>query len=249
MGQSCSEPVAVPVVDGQASYNGISFRIDPALDDDLTARTCTATTVEEQQMVNEAHPAYTEFFFPAYSRANVDNQPSIRVYAVEGDLENYLFPINSLDELSTTLAQRPEPVTWFRHSPLHTRQAYLDFASGAGVRGLIQYMQDFFFFTNNGLIYEFQGLTRDGRHYVNVRYPVSVPFLMELDGFTLPPNNVNPQALAIGDWTEDFEQQRRVIETYNAEALQRFDLMSDNEVFPSMALLDQLVQSIQVSQP
>ncbi|HSL29521.1 MAG TPA: hypothetical protein VK900_10005 [Anaerolineales bacterium] len=249
MGQSCSEPEAVPVVNGQASYNGISFKIDPSLDYGLTARICSATTAEEQQMVNEAHPPYTEFFFPTFSRQNVDYQPSIRVYEVTGDLESYLFPINSLDELQATLEARPQPITWLQNAPLHTHEAYLDFASGAGVRGLIQYMQDFFFFTNNGLIYEFQGLTQDGRHYVNVRYPVSVPFLMELEGFTLPPNNINPQALAIGEWTEDHEQQRRVIETYNAEALQRFELMSDSEVFPNLALLDQMVQSIAVSQP
>jgi hypothetical protein len=249
MGQACSEAEAVPVVNGQASYNGISFKIDQSLDYGLTARVCSAITVEEQQMVNEAHPPYTEFFFPTFSRGNIDYQPQIRVYEVTGDLENYLFPINSLDELKSTVQQRPEPVAWFQHSPLHTRQAYLDFASGAGVRGLIQYMQDFFFFTNNGLIYEFHGLTQDGRHFVSVRYPVSVPFLMELDGFTLPPNNINPSAIAISAWPSDFEQQRQVIEAYNNEALQRFEQMSDSEVFPNLTLLDQMVQSIQVSQP
>ena len=117
------------------------------------------------------------------------------------------------------------------------------------MRGLVQYMQDFFFFTNNGLIYEFQGLTQEGRHFIHVRYPVSVPFLMELDGFTLPPNNINPSAIAIAAWTDDYEQQRKVIEAYNNEALQRFKQMSDSEVFPNLALLDQLVRSIQISQP
>lgn len=67
-GQACSEAVAIPVANGQASYNGISFRIDPSLDYGLTARICSATTVGEQQMVNEAHPPYTEFFFPTFSR-------------------------------------------------------------------------------------------------------------------------------------------------------------------------------------
>jgi hypothetical protein len=249
VGQACSEAVAVPVVNGQASYNGISFNIDPSLDYGLTARICSATTVEEQQMVNEAHPPYTEFFFPTFSRGNIDYQPQIRVYEVTGNLENYLFPINSLDELQAGLDQRPKPILWFQNSPLHTHEAYLDFANGAGVRGLLQYMQDYFFYTNNGLIYEFQGLTQDVRHFVSVRYPVSVPFLMELDGFTLPPNNINPNAIAILEWPSEYEDQRRVIEIYNNEALQRFEQMADSDVFPNLALLDQLVQSIQVSQP
>ena len=126
--------------------------------------------------------------------------------------------------------------------------AYLDFASGAGVRGLVQYMQDFFFFSNNGLLYEFHGLTKDGRHFISVRYPVSVPFLMEIQGITLPPNNVNPSAMTV-EWPSDFEQQRQVIEAYNGEALNRFEQMSDSDAFPNLALLDQMVQSIEVSKP
>jgi hypothetical protein len=248
LGQVCSEPVEVPVVDRRASYNGISFSIDEAMNYGMAARICPAATTDPQGWT-EAHPPYTEFFFQTYSRGNVDFQPSIRVYEVTGDMQSYIYPLGALDELQATLKQRSEPVAWYQHSPLHTREAYLDFANGAGVRGLIQHMQDIFFYTNNGLIYEFEGLTQDGRYFVQVRYPVSVPFLMELNGFTLPPNNINPQAIAIPEWPSSFEQQRQVIEAYNNEALQRFEQMSDSDVFPNLALLDQLVQSIQVSQP
>jgi hypothetical protein len=157
--------------------------------------------------------------------------------------------LNKLDHLQAIVEQRPEPVVWFKHSPLHTRQAYLDFSEGAGVRGLVQYMQDFFFFTNNGLTYEFHGLTQDARYFVSVRYPVSVPFLMELDGFTLPPNNINPQAIAIPAWPGDFEGQRQVIEQYNTEALRLFGQMPEQDVLPNLALLDRLVQSIRIGQP
>jgi hypothetical protein len=249
MGEACTEPAAVSVVNSQASYNGISFRIDPSLNYGLAARICSATTGEGEQMGIQAHPPYTEFFFQTYNRGNVYFQPHIRVYEVTGDLQNYLYPIHALNELKATLQQRPQPVTWFQHSPLHTREAYLDFANGAGVRGLIQYMQDVFFFSNNGLIYEFHGLTDDGRYFINVRYPVSVPFLMEIEGITLPPKNINQNAIAIAEWPNSYEQQRRVIEAYNAEALQRFEQMSGREAFPDLAFLDQMVQSIQVSQP
>jgi hypothetical protein len=248
MGQVCSEPVEVAVVDGRASYNGISLSIDPTLDYGMAARICPAATADPQGWT-EAHPPYTEFFFQTYSRQNVDFQPSIRVYEVTGSMQNYIHPLGSFDELRATLEQRPEPVTWFQHSPLHAREAYLDFANGAGVRALIQYMQDVFFYTNNGLIYEFNGLTEDGHYFVSVRYPVSVPFLMELNGITLPPININPNAITIAEWPSEYEDQRRVIEIYNNEALQRFEQISDSDVFPKLALLDQLVQSIQVNQP
>ena len=248
VGKVCSDPVEVPVVNGQASYNGISFSIDNSLNYGMAARNCPATTLDPQGW-NEVHPPYTEFFFPTYSRQNVDFQPSIRVYDITGDLQDYPHPLGAPDELQATLEQRPEPITWFQHSPLHTREAYLDFATGAGVRGLVQYMQDFFFFNNNGLIYEFHGLTEDGRYFINVRYPVSVPFLIEIQGITMPPVNLNPSAIAVPEWPSDFETQRQVIEAYNAEVLQRFEQMSDSDVFPNLALLDQLVQSIEISQP
>lgn len=249
IGETCSEPVEVPVVDGRASYNGISFSIDATLNYGMTARICPATTWDPQGW-NEAHPPYSEFFFPTYSRQNVDFQPSIRVYEVTGDLQNYLYPLDALGDLKAVIEQRPEPITWFNGAPLHARQAYLNFASGAGVRGLIQYQQDIFFFTNNGLLYEFQGLTQDGRYYVNVRYPLGVPFLMELaDPVTRPPANLNPESIAIPEWSNDYEQQRQVIEAYNAEALSRLEQMPDSDALPDIALLDELVQSIQVSKP
>lgn len=248
-GPACSEPVEVPVVDGRVEYNGISFHLDPSLASAVAVQTCPAVALAMDQAPGDAHPPYTQFSFPSFERKNVDYQPEIRVYEIQGDLQDFLFPINELDELRAVLEQRPEPVTWFQHSPLHTHQAYLDFANGSGARGLVQYMQDYFFYTNNGLIYEFHGLTQDGRHFVSVRHPISVPFLMELEGISLPPDNINPQAIAIQEWPAEYEDQRRVIESYNNEALQRFEQMSDAEASPDIALLDGLVQSIQVGRP
>jgi hypothetical protein len=248
LGQVCSEPVEIPLVDGRASYNGISFSIDETLSYGMAARICPATTWDPQVWI-EAHPPYTEFFFQTYSRQNVDVQPSIRVYDVTGDLQNYPYPLGAPDELKATLEQRPKPITWFDGAALHTREAYLNFANGAGVRGLVQRLQDIFFYTNNGLSYEFQGLTQDGRYFVIVRYPVNVPFLMEVEGFSLPPINSNLNAIALPEWPSSSEQQRQVIDAYNNEALQRFEQMSESDVFPNIALLDELLQSIQVSKP
>jgi hypothetical protein len=186
---------------------------------------------------------------PTFNRENIEFQPELRVYEVSGDMSAYTYPLNSLDELQTVINQHPEPIVWFNASPLHTRQAYLSFDNGAGVRGLVQYMQDFFFYTNNGLLYEYNGLTQDGRYFVHFRHPLSVPFLMELDGISLPPNNLNSQAIPISEWPSDYEQQRKVIETYNTEALSRFEGMSDSDALPDIALLDALVESLRVSKP
>ena len=110
-------------------------------------------------------------------------------------------------------------------------------------------MQDFFFFTNNGLTYELNGLTQDGHYFVLVRYPVSVPFLMELEGSLLPPVNLNPQSISIPEWPDTYELQLKIIEDYNTEVLRRLEQMSENQSTPDIALLVALVGSIQVNKP
>jgi len=245
----CSGSEEVAVVDGQVNHMGISFDLDPALSNALIASVCPAVPYQENQGPGEAHPSYVAFTFPMEDHRNVEYQPELRIYEVAGDMSQYLFPLNSLNDLQTVLGERSEPVTWFNASPLHTHQTYLNFGSASGVRGLVQYMQDFFFYTNNGLLYEFNGLTQDGRYVVSLRYPVSVPFLMELEGSVLPPVNLNPQAISISEWPAEYEQQFEVIEAYNTEANSRFEQMKDSDATPNIALLDALVQSIRVDKP
>ena len=245
----CSETEEVAIVDGQVNYAGISFDLDPALADTLSASVCPLVPLQENQGPGEAHPPYISFTFPGENHQNVEYEPELRIYEVTGDMSQFTFPLNSLGDLQNLVNGRTEPVTWFNTAPLHTHQAYKNFASGKGVRGLVQYMQDYFFYTNNGLVYEFQGLTEDGRYVVSLRYPVSVPFLMELEGSLLPPVNLNAQAITISGWPDEYDQQVEVVEAYNTEALARFEQMQDGDALPNITLLDALVQSIRVEKP
>jgi hypothetical protein len=170
------------------------------------------------------------------------------VYIVEGDLQAFLYPINSLGDLKNTIKLRPDPATWFDGAPLHVRRKYLDFANGAGVRGVVEYAQDIFFFTNDGLLYEFDGLTQDGRYYINVRFPIAAPFLMDIEHGD-PNTNVNANAIGIPNWPSDYNDQGNTIKTYNTEALRRFDQMAESDFAPDLAALDALVKSIQIVAP
>jgi hypothetical protein len=246
--EGCSAPVDVSSSDGKISYNGISFTVHPDLATALAAKTCPAVAYQEGMAPDVAHPAYTSFFFPTYNRQNVDFQPELRIYEVAGDMSMYTYPLNVLSELQTAVTNRPEPANWYDAAPLHVKQMYVDFTNGAGIRGLVQYMQDRFFFTNNGLMYEFNGLTQDGRYVVSFRYPVTVAFLMD-QNTPDPTSNSNPSAIAIPEWPAGYEQQLPIIEAYNTEALLRFEQMGDEGAFPSLALLDALVQSIQIATP
>lgn len=246
--EGCSEPIDASSPDGNVSYNGISFNVSPDLATAIAVKACPEVASQSGQAPDAAHPAYTTFFFPTYNRQNVDFQPELRIYEVSDDMSQFIFPLNMLNELRTTLVERPDPLSWFDAAPLHVRQKYLDFANGAGIRGLVQYMQDRFFYTNNGLMYEFNGLTQDGRYFISFRYPVTVAFLMDLTSLD-PSSNVNPSAIPVAEWPSEYEKQLQVVDAYNTEALLRFEQMGEDGTFPSLTLLDALVQSLQVSAP
>jgi len=245
---SCSAPLTLtPGAGGRITYKGISFVLDPALVGSVDVQECPAVPFNEQLEPGAAHPAYIGFRFPT-GRQRIDYQPELRVYTIAGDMRSYLYPLNVLEDLRQVVGQQPEPVTWFEAAPLHVHRSYLPFADGKGVRGVVEYAQDIFFFTNNGLLYEYDGLVDDGRYYVNLRYPVAVPFLMDIE-HSDPSTNVNPQAIPVPEWDGDYNQMGKIIGAYNQEAVRRFDQMADGDFAPSLQLLDALVGSIEISVP
>jgi hypothetical protein len=243
----CAPAETLTAENGHFTYQGISFLLDPALATSVTARQCAAIPFRVEDVPGSAHPAGVTFTFPT-ERKRVDFQPLIAVYAVEGDMQQYLYPLNSLTALHHLLAERPEPSPWFEAAPLHVRPQYADFGGGTGVRGIVEYMQALFFYTNNGLLYNFDGLTSDGRYYVNVRFPLAVPFLMDIENSD-PRTNTNPDAITIPEWPDDYSARSQIIEAYNQEALRRFGLASDGDFGPDLVLLDALVRSLEVAAP
>ena len=244
----CSDPVELDAQSGKVTFNGVTLTVDPSLAKSVTAQSCPAYAYQMDQVEpGTTHPAYTSFKFPT-DRQRIDFQPELRVYTVEGDMSVYLYPMNSLGDLKNTLKLRPDPATWFDGTVLHVRRSYLDLASGAGVRGVVEYAQDIFYFNNNGLLYEFDGLSQDGHHYINLRYPIAAPFLIDIVNGD-PKTNVNPNALAIPASTGNYEDQRKNVEAYNTEAVRRFGQMADSDFTPDLAKLDALVKSIQITTP
>jgi hypothetical protein len=245
-GAECSAPIELPAQEGRISYGGISFALDPSLGSSVKMQTCPAGSPDPTIMPGGSHPAYTAFIFPS-DRSNVDFRPELRVYKVGGDMSGFTYPLNSLAELKTFLQIKSQSAFWFDKAPLHARQGYLDFQNGSGARALVQYMQDHFFYTNNGLTYEFNGLTSDGGTFISLRYPVSVPFLMTLDGTQVPGSQDSP-VIAIPEWPEEYEKQGAIIEAYNSEARLRLEQMQAADAWPDLSVLDSLVGSLQVQQ-
>lgn len=243
---SCTDLVNLaPDDDQRIVYKNISFVLNPALGKSVMIQECPAMPVGMESDIGTAHPAYITFKFPI-DRKQIDYQPELRVYSVEGDTQSFLYPINSLDDLRNVASKQIEPITWFDGAPLHVQRSYLSFANGKGVRGVVEYAQDIFFFTNNGLLYEYDGVVDGSLLYVNLRYPVAVPFLIEIENSD-PRTNTNLQAITIPEWNSDYEQQRKIIDAYNQEAVQRFD--DAESITPSLPLLDALVGSLTIEIP
>lgn len=247
---TCTAPVDVPAVNERVEYNEIAFDLHPSLAYAVSVVECPVVPPSPDQYPGDAHPPYTAFIFPTLNRDNLEVTPELRIYALSGDLSSFVYPLNSLADLRRVLDERQNPIAWLDHAPLTTRRAYVDFENGEGVRALVQYMQDFYFFSNNGLLYEFNGLTEDGRYFVRLQYAVSAPFLMEFGDRSDPSSNLNPDAIPVPTWpTDDFETQIGIVKAYNAEALARFEQMQASDLNPDLIVLDDLVQSLRVGEP
>lgn len=247
---TCAAPVDVSAVNERVEYNDIAFDLHPSLAYAVSVVECPAVSPSPDQYPGDAHPPYTAFIFPTLNRNNIEVTPELRVYALSGDLSSFVYPLNSLADLRRVLDERQNPIAWLDQAPLTTRRAYVDFENGEGVRALVQYMQDYYFFSNNGLLYEFNGLTENGRYFVRLQYAVSSPFLMEFGDRSDPGSNLNPNAIPIPAWpTDDFDSQMGIVKAYNAEALARFEQMQASDLNPSLIMLDDLIQSLRVGQP
>lgn len=241
---TCTNPVTLTANwDGRITYQGISFVLPSELGGQVEAWECPTAYIDPNDFM-VSHPAFVAFRFPT-ERERITFQPELYVYRVEADMNQYMYPLNALDELRSALDQEPEPAeSWFK-APLKVQASYVPFAAGKGVRGVVQYAQDYFFFINNDLLYDFHGLTVDGRYYVRMHYPVAAPFLMDIEHGD-PRTNANPQAIPIPTWTNDFEAANDIITDYNNEALRRFNQLGDDGFAPNLRLIDGLIASFSV---
>ena len=242
----CSNPVELTPVDEIISYKYVQFRLDDRLGFHFNVRECSGGT-DEGGMGTVVFPPYLVFRSDS-PLANHYILPEIRVYEVNGDLQSYTYPLNSLAELQLVLDERPEPSPWYAGAALHAGEIYLNSHYGIGVRALVEVHQGIFFWINNDLQYTYNGLTDDGRHFVSASFPLSAPFLMDIQDSD-PLSNTNPDAIPISGWPEDYEQQGKIIAAYNQEAVRFLEGSSPSDFTPVYDWYDDLVLSLQIDAP
>jgi hypothetical protein len=219
------------VVEGaDVVFEGISFSYDDAIAADVVAEVIPA--------VGGDVPGYIQFSFDGYALPETFHEPRIIVFSTaELEAGDEMFQFIAAD-IRRVLTGKPDVPMGETLPPMlaayliRTQVAYFDFRNGTGVRFLTQRAQDCWPINNYDLYYTFQGITHDGKYYVAAVLPISHPSL-PVDGSEIPGGDY-------GAFADNFE-------TYAREIEEQLGAESANSFTPSIALLDEMIQSIEVT--
>lgn len=119
--------------------------------------------------------------------------------------------------------------TWGAAILIQANTVKLQFEGMQGLRAVVMRGQDAYPADHDSLIYEFNGLTVDGRYYVVVTIPLDIPILG--DGPILP---------------TDPKEQSKFITEYNSTVQSQLDALPSSEFFPDLQWCDALAESVRI---
>ena len=147
-------------------------------------------------------------------------------------------------ELLLTMAADPQKISAAEELPFlppmnaaqvfHSNVEIVEFNNGKGLRYLTAYYQDYSPVTNEYLMYTFQGITADGRHYVSVSIPVYY--------LGLPANH----EVFYHSYKEDAEELKNNYQGYMAKIARMLDESAQNEFNPPLKVLDEMIKSLHI---
>ncbi|MGD0750643.1 MAG: hypothetical protein ABSA23_04465 [Anaerolineales bacterium] len=224
----------LPQPQTNVTCNNLSFYLNK-----LVAFNYTCATVPQQLVGIGAHPQYTQVTLTTYQTGS-SVSPQIDVFSVQS--YNADFPPNGISDFQSTLQALIDGGTPGNTLPFlnphesaqifYAQYKVLHVPSGNGIRYLTQFAQNYAVITNNAMFYTYQGLTSDGKYVITALLPVSNPILPN-SGDTYPGG-------------ETWQQFSDNFNTYIANTKSHLDAQPSAIFSPSLALLDDLVNSIQI---
>ena len=226
-------PPTQPALEFDISENGIRIAYDETIAQNVMADSMSATPVEE--MIEwSGNPEYV--LLSVY-----DLNGEIAIYPVNAYKLVSAFAQESLDELAFFLEHKPAVAAWgcipttyisCSHQEMRANVNFLDFQNGHGVSSVTVYAyQDWAAINNENIEYTFEGLTHDGRYYVQAHFTIRNPVLPDSD-WDIPDN-------AYTDMT--------------GEAFQDYVMIKEEILWgasgdyqPPLATLDALMQSLKI---
>ena len=214
-------------------HRGISFAVDPVLGDEVYERTETDSL------------AYAELSFAL--EGSCRDVGCITIHPVESYRETIPFGADVIDGLQSAMETHADDTfpALMAHILLRAKTSHLRFQNGAGMRAIVMKGQDVVYANNESVVYEFHGLTDDGRYYVAATFPIDAPML--LSRCCDPTGNTNLAAIPAPELPDDDIQAGTLIRGYNQEAERQLNALEDCGFTPNLALLDELVRSLLIA--
>ena len=244
--QAGSEPAAAGT---PFAFPGGSLVIPPGLAGGASAEIIPA--VDEQSGAPwDVAPEYVKITLQGYALEGKFFQPQLMIYPAAEYSAGSEAAAQSIQSLQAILANPSSPLdaNALPHLPFaNAAQVFaaqmqpISFKSGQGVRFLTEYAQYVATINNHDLFYHFQGLTGFGEYYVVAILPINAAFLpAESDPASPLPAGGIPFP---GYETVDESQ----FDNYYSSVTDLLDRTSPDQFTPSLASLDALIQSLEVT--
>ena len=166
--------------------------------------------------------------FPASDYVNVNAGAAISIPRLQALLAAPSLPI--------TVDNAPGVPNYNAAEVMIAQSGHLNFQSGSGVRFLTEYAQYPAAITKNGEIYQFTGLTNDGKYFIIAVFPIQAPLQStqdnpSADGVTYPERADDPNAF----------------NTYYQAMADMLNAAGASSFQPALGQLDALIQSIKIA--
>lgn len=230
------------------TLGNVSFVIPAGLGSGATPESMPAVGAEGAPW--DIAPAHTKITLTGYPLQGKLFEPHLLIYPV-ADYEAAGHPSAAqvIDRIRVLLGEPDLPtndevpgVPLFNAAKVvGTQIARLNMQNGSGVRMVTEYAQGILPISNQDLIYQFQGLTSDGKYYIIANLPVSSTFLAADQN---PASPIPPEGVPFPDLnTADASQ----INAYIQAVGEKLNAASPDSFQPPLGQLDALIQSIQVA--
>lgn len=243
--ESISTPAATQPGGTPVSFEYASLVIPDGLASSANTHKMTAVTSNSGAPWDIA-PTHLRFTLTGYPLESKFHEPRIFVYPAEEFARLNSHAAEQIDRIrklmgGTALMKETLPsVPFFNASPLiaaHIKT--IPFQNGNGVRALTQYAQYAAPINNHELFYHFQGLTSDSNYYVIAVLPITAPVL---------PDDEKPESPVPADGVP-IPANTGPNDVYYFSVTEKLNSLTPDSYTPSLDDLDELVQSILVTNP
>jgi hypothetical protein len=229
-------PTGSPVSD-----KDISFDIPPDVSPDTSASASRSISTEAEFPFiypDDSKSEHVVFQFTNYP-VRVPRDARIMVFKASDYAADYSEEvIAALSAGQDTLQPLPDSLA---QGEFYAQDQAIRFKNGRGVRYLTQVLIDFGPINNEGLFYYYQGITADGAYFVSAIFPVNADFL--------PANGLQDAVTPTDGVPFDWQGSYLDFPPYLTAVTQKLNDTPDERYTPSLLTLDELIESIQVSEP